>query len=72
MGELPRKDTLPVLPEVEKLRGERILCFMGEKESGSLCRDMDAQLAKVFVLPGSHHFGGEYDLIAEAIFEELP
>jgi type IV secretory pathway VirJ component len=72
LGFSSRKDSLPVLPEVEKLRGKKILCFRGEKERISLCRELGAQLAKEVVLPGAHHFGGKYDAIAEAILKELP
>ena len=66
------KDALQVLPEVEKLKGLKILCFRGEKENDSLCTELDAQLAKDVVLPGAHHFGGNYDVIADAIMNELP
>ena len=68
----PIDKILASLPEVEKLKGLKILCFRGEKESGSLCSDMAARLAKEVVLPGAHHFGGKYDAIAEAILKELP
>jgi type IV secretory pathway VirJ component len=72
LGFSSRKDALPVLPEVEKLRGQKILCFRGEKERESLCRELDAQLAKEVVLQGAHHFGGNYDVIAEEILKEIP
>ena len=61
---------LPLLPEIEKLRGQKILCFCGERESASLCRKLDANLATVIVLKGSHHFGGNYEAIADAILSE--
>ena len=70
LGPGKQEDSLPVFPEVEKLRGMKILCFCGEKESGSLCKSMDPGLAKVFVLPGAHHFGGHYRFIAETILKE--
>lgn len=66
----PRKDALPVGPEVEKLRGKRVLCFCGESEEDTLCRKLDPSLAKVIVLKGHHHFGGEYKAIANTIFQE--
>jgi len=61
----------PVLPEVEKLSGKKILCFCGEEENNSLCREMKPSLAKVIVLPGGHHFGGNYKVIAETILQFL-
>lgn len=59
----------PVAPEVEKLRGARILCFYGEKEKNSLCRALDPALATSIAEPGSHHFAGNYRGIADAILE---
>lgn len=57
----------PVAPEVEKLRGETVLCFFGEKEKNSLCRQLDPSLVTAVREPGSHHFGGNYRGIAETI-----
>ncbi len=64
------RQALPILPEVEKLRGRRVLCFYGVKEKDSLCRDLGAGLAKGYALPGAHHFGGDYPEIARIIVEE--
>jgi len=63
------KKALPILPEVNKLRGKRVLCFYGEKEKDTLCRDLDKQLATAVSMPGAHHFGGDYDAIADRILE---
>lgn len=65
------KHALPVLPEVEKLRGKKILCFCGKEESDPLCEKMDSTLAKTVLLPGAHHFGGHYRIIAEEILNGL-
>lgn len=62
---------LPVLPEVRKLKGARILCLYGEGEKDSLCRDLDPGLAKLISLPGSHHFGGNYNAVVDVILKEL-
>ena len=62
---------LPVLPEVRKLKGARIVCLYGEGEKDSLCRDLDPGLARIVALPGAHHFGGDYTAVAEAILREL-
>ncbi|MBI4774428.1 MAG: virulence factor family protein [Deltaproteobacteria bacterium] len=61
----------PVLPELEKLRGMKILCFYGKGESDSLCSKADEDLVKRVVLPGGHHFGGRYDAIAKTIIQEV-
>jgi type IV secretory pathway VirJ component len=64
-------NALPVLPEVKKLKGARILCFYGQDEQDSLCRKIEPGLARLIALPGAHHFSGNYTLIAERILEEL-
>jgi type IV secretory pathway VirJ component len=56
-----------VEPEVAKLRGEKILCFFGEKEKDSLCRTLDPTLVTIVRERGSHHFAGNYKGIAETI-----
>lgn len=63
-------DALAVLPEVSRLGIRKILCFCGEKETDSLCFKLDPQRAKRVVLPGAHHFGGKYSVIAETIIQE--
>ena len=70
LGGSSRADALPVLPELEKLRDKKILCFCGEKEADSLCHKLGPDVAETFVLPGAHHFGGKYGFIAEAIIKE--
>jgi type IV secretory pathway VirJ component len=63
-------NALPVLPEVEKLRGKRLLCFYGEEEAESLCPHLNAATAQVIRLPGGHHFDGGYDRLARTILHE--
>ena len=64
------KDELPVKPEVEKLKGMKILCFCGEEETDSLCRKLEPSIAKTVVMPGAHHMGGKYDDMARQILQE--
>ncbi len=63
-------DARPVRPEVEKLGGLRVLCVQGDAENDSLCPDLDARRAARMVLPGGHHFGGDYGVIAARILAE--
>jgi type IV secretory pathway VirJ component len=61
----------PVLPEVRKLAGHPpVLCLYGSQESDSLCPQIAAPLGKAQVLPGAHHFGGDYDALAALILKE--
>ncbi|MGW8320530.1 MAG: AcvB/VirJ family lysyl-phosphatidylglycerol hydrolase [Thermodesulfobacteriota bacterium] len=63
------KKALPILPEVKKLSGKKVLCVYGEQEKDTLCRELDIKLATAVSIPGAHHFGGDYGAIAEAILK---
>jgi type IV secretory pathway VirJ component len=65
----PKEPEFPVKPEVEKLRGQKILCVYGEKEKDTLCKALDPSLAMVVKTKGAHHFAGNYKKIAEAIVD---
>jgi len=65
----PKETQYPVKPELEKLRGTHILCVYGEKEKDTLCRALDPQLATAVREPGSHHFAGRYNNIADVILD---
>lgn len=61
----------PVLPEVKKLGGRPpVLCLHGSKESDSLCPALTAAQGKSVELPGAHHFGGDYEAVANLILKE--
>jgi len=45
---------LPVLPEVEKLKGMPLLCVQGVGETHSLCSSLPPSLARVELRPGGH------------------
>jgi type IV secretory pathway VirJ component len=61
----------PVLPELNKLRGVKVLCIYGQEETDTLRKELDPQATKVVTLPGAHHFGGRYEAVAEVILKEL-
>jgi type IV secretory pathway VirJ component len=44
----------PVAPEVEKLRGLRMICISGKAESSSLCPRLDSSLVRVASHAGGH------------------
>jgi type IV secretory pathway VirJ component len=64
-------DSQMVRPEVEKLRGKRILCFYGTEDSDELCGHLDPGLAKAIPIPGGHRFGRGYQPIVDAILQEV-
>ncbi len=71
LGGGSRKTSRPLLPEVEKLKNERVLCFYGEDERESLCRELLPGIGERIPLKGGHHFGGRYASIAEMILDRI-
>jgi type IV secretory pathway VirJ component len=63
--------TIPLMPDLEKLRGTRILCFYGSDERDTICSSMDPELAECVKLEGGHHFGGDFQAIGRRIAAEL-
>ena len=61
-------EEVPVRGEVEKLQAGRVLCFYGENERDSLCRDLSPRVAALRE-PGGHHFTGNYDDLAREIWQ---
>lgn len=61
-------DGLPTEPEARRLTELRVplLCFFGEDETDTLCRDLSKPFLAVS-LPEGHHMGGRYDEIAKRI-----
>ena len=70
LGNSTRKTDLPVGPEVQKLKGVKILCLYGDDESRSLCRDLDPAVVTVISRKGGHHFGGDYQDLVEIILSQ--
>ena len=59
--------TLPILPEITQMAGVPILCLYGADEEETLCHLLKAPQAECIVLPGGHHFDGDYRSIAATI-----
>jgi type IV secretory pathway VirJ component len=62
--------THPTVPEVARLETP-ILCMRGEDEADSACRLVHGAAVRVVTLSGGHHFGGDYERIAEALLAGL-
>ncbi|HYM61323.1 MAG TPA: AcvB/VirJ family lysyl-phosphatidylglycerol hydrolase [Thermoanaerobaculia bacterium] len=60
-----------VKPEVDKLRGQKILCLWGEDDKDSLCSGLAGEGISVVTLKGSHHFDGGYERLAGIILEHM-
>ncbi len=57
----------PVRPEIDKLASLPILCFHGEEENESLCRDRLPSNVTIIPVAGAHHLGGSYQAIVTKI-----
>jgi type IV secretory pathway VirJ component len=66
-----RSTSQPVRPEVEKLRGKKIICFYGTEDDDELCRQLDPGIAKAIPIEGGHRFGRGYQPIVDAILQEV-
>jgi type IV secretory pathway VirJ component len=65
---LPSSDAaLPVLPEMAKIPPAMVQCFYGEAEDDSVCPTLDGTGTMVIKTPGSHHFGRDYEALAQQI-----
>lgn len=54
IGGPPRPTDLPVMPELERLRGTPMLCAYGREERQPFCARLDSSLAKVVARAGGH------------------
>lgn len=58
---------LPIVPELERLRGLPMACISGDDDDESICPRLPAGLARVTVLGGGHHFGGNFGAVARVV-----
>jgi type IV secretory pathway VirJ component len=65
-----RSTSQMVRPEVEKLRGRKILCFYGTEDDDALCGQLDPGLARAIPIQSGHRFGKGYQPIVDAILKE--
>lgn len=57
------------VPEIQQLRGMRVLCIYGADETDSACPALPPGIATSIELPGGHHFGGAYRELARRILQ---
>ncbi|MEW6442538.1 MAG: AcvB/VirJ family lysyl-phosphatidylglycerol hydrolase [bacterium] len=63
------QNSLPVVPEVERLTWAKRLCIYGEQEPDSGCPDLSGKGVTLINLPGDHHFGRDYSGIVGRLLE---
>ncbi len=70
-GAAPSESATPLAPEFAKISPELIQCFYGVKETDSACRALAGTGVELVETPGEHHFGYDYDAIAQRIVDGL-
>jgi type IV secretory pathway VirJ component len=60
----------PTVPEVARIEATPVLCLRGEDETDSACRLLRGGSVRTVTLPGGHHFGGNYERIAEELLAD--
>jgi type IV secretory pathway VirJ component len=66
-----RKGQFSVLPELQKLSANKVLCFYGQEERNSVCKSLKQTFVQQIELKGGHHFDNDYKPIAERIVQEV-
>jgi type IV secretory pathway VirJ component len=61
----------PTVPEVLGLGRIPVVCVRGEEERDSACGALAGPEVRLVTVPGGHHFGGDYDGVAQALLAEL-
>ncbi len=69
-SETPPKTSRPVLPELEKLSGFKIIAYCGALDGESSCRDMPVNVRRVLLPHAGHRFANQYAVIARDILKE--
>ena len=68
LGAPPTKNALPTEPALAPIDPSMIQCFYGKNENDSLCPSLAAKHeVTVIRTEGSHHFNGDYDVLAKRI-----
>lgn len=70
-SEEPLPGSVPVLPEIKKLKGIKIISFCGALDGEALCRDLPPGFRRVFLPRIGHRFDSVYPMIAADILRAL-
>ena len=71
-GSTQHKGAIPIAPEIAKTRVP-VICVHGADEDDSFCKQIVGKPdVRELVLPGAHHYDGDYDQLGAAIVAALP
>lgn len=62
-------DGEPTVPEAKRAAGVGLSCVRGAAETDSPCASLAAAGVRDVVLPGGHHFDGDYAAVARAVLD---
>ena len=65
------KGDIPILPQIEALKGVPIVCIYGKDEKESLCRAAPPGLMTVVARNGQHHFDGNFTALGDIVYEAV-
>lgn len=65
------KGDIPILPELQALKGVPIVCVYGKDEKESLCRAAPPGLMTVVARNGQHHFDGNFTALGDIVYEAV-
>ena len=65
------KNSIPVTPELLRMKGVRTLCVYGAEDTASLCARPAAKSLQVVKLSGGHHFDGNYTRLAALLMSHM-
>lgn len=66
-----RPSDIPILPELQRIHGLRVMCVYGRDEVDSLCRSAPPGLVEALGRDGKHHFDRDYEAIAKDILARM-
>lgn len=69
-GNISHDTDRPILPELKKLKGTKVLCLYGSDDTETVCDKVESDVAVAVKMGGGHHFGGNYDELADRILKE--
>jgi type IV secretory pathway VirJ component len=70
VGAKARATDLPVMPELERLRGTPLVCAYGKEERGSFCSRVDSTLIRVVARDGGHRLAAADTKVVLKIMSE--
>jgi phosphatidylglycerol lysyltransferase len=71
LGEPASKDAAPTIPALASIDPRMIQCFYGEDDTDSVCPQLGGNEAEIIRVGSGHHFGGDYDALAQDILVGL-